>query len=99
LAAVNPPLLIPASSLVFGAEGTAVLVVGPDQRVRRKKIQIEGDYGADLGISEGIDAADRVISNPSERLAEGLEVEVVIPAPPATPAPAAAPPSATPPLV
>ena len=99
LAAVNPPLLIPASALVFGAEGTAVLVVGPDQRVRRKKIQIEGDYGADLGISEGIDAADRVISNPSERLAEGLEVEVVIPAPPATPAPAAAPASAAPPLV
>jgi RND family efflux transporter MFP subunit len=94
LAAVNPPLLIPASSLVFGAEGTAVLVVGPDQRVRRKKIVIEGDYGADLGIAEGIDAADRVISNPSERLAEGLEVEVVVP-----PAPASAAPTAPPPLV
>lgn len=89
LAAVNPPLLIPASSLVLGAEGTAVLVVGPDQRVRRRKIVIEGDYGADLGVAEGIEAGDRVISNPSERLAEGLEVDVVAPPAPASAAPAA----------
>ena len=89
LAAVNPPLLIPASSLVLGAEGTAVLVVGPDQRVRRKKIVIEGDYGVDLGVAEGIEGDDRVISNPSERLAEGLEVDVVTPAAPASSAPAA----------
>jgi RND family efflux transporter MFP subunit len=89
LAAAHPPLLVPASALVFGAEGTSVLVVGADQRVHRKKIVIEGDYGADLGVAEGIDAEDRVISNPSERLAEGLEVEVVTPAPPTSAAPAA----------
>ncbi len=93
LAAIHPPLLIPASALVLGAEGTAVLVVGPDQRVRRQKIVIEGDYGADLGVAEGVGPDDRVISNPSERLAEGLEVDVVSPAPPgaasAAPAPGA----------
>jgi RND family efflux transporter MFP subunit len=89
LAAAHPPLLIPASALVLGAEGTAVLVVGPDQRVRRKKIVIEGDYGADLGVAEGVEPDDRVISNPSERLAEGLEVEVVSPPPPGSAAPAA----------
>lgn len=94
LAASHPPLLVPASALVLGADGTALLVVGADQRVRRKKIVIEGDYGADLGIAEGIEPDDRVISNPSERLAEGLEVEVVSPPPAggagAAPAPAPA---------
>jgi RND family efflux transporter MFP subunit len=90
LATAHPPLLVPASALLLGAEGTAVLVVGPDQRVHRKKIVIEGDYGADLGVAEGIEPDDRVISNPSERLAEGLEVDVVTPpAPAASASPAA----------
>ena len=89
LAASHPPLLVPASALVLGAEGTAVLVVGADQRVRRKKIVIEGDYGADLGIAEGVLPDDRVISNPSERLAESLEVEVVSAPPAGSGAPAA----------
>ena len=89
LAAAHPPLLVPASALLLGAEGTAVLVVGPDQRIHRKSITIEGDYGADLGVSEGIEGEDRVVSNPSERLSEGLLVEVVSAAPPGS-APSAA---------
>jgi len=47
-----------------------------------RSLTIEGDYGADLGVAEGIEADSRVISNPSERLSEGLEVEVASPAPP-----------------
>lgn len=89
LAAAHPPLLVPATALLLGAEGTAVLVVGADSRVRRKKIMIEGDYGADLGVAEGVDPDDRVVSNPSERLAEGVEVEVVSPPAAASGAPAA----------
>ena len=58
-----------------------MLIVGGDQRVHRKKIVIEGDYGADLGVAAGLDETERVISNPSERLAEGALVEVVSPAP------------------
>lgn len=98
LAAVHPPVLVPASALLLGAEGTAVLVVGPDQKVHRKQIVIEGDYGADLGVADGIKDDDRVISNPSERLSEGLQVDVVVPPPPPAASGVAPPIQTAPPL-
>ena len=71
----NPPLLIPASALVFNAAGTQVAVVGPDNRVQLRPVEIAGDFGSQLGISSGITSDDQVVINPGDRMVQDMEVK------------------------
>jgi RND family efflux transporter MFP subunit len=72
----TPPLVLPNSALIVNAQGTQVALVR-DGRVHFQPIVIEGDYGATFGVSAGLSDDDKVIANPSERLTEGLPVQVV----------------------
>lgn len=72
----DPPLLIPASALVFNAAGTQVAVVGPDQRIQLRAVEVAGDFGRDVGLSTGIAADDNVVANPGDRMSDGLAVEI-----------------------
>jgi RND family efflux transporter MFP subunit len=72
----NPSLLVPANALVFGSEGTAVGVVNQDNTVQLKKIKIGRDLGTKLEITQGLDASDQVIINPSDSIASGQKVKV-----------------------
>jgi RND family efflux transporter MFP subunit len=69
-------LLVPANVLLFRSEGTAVGVVNPEGRVEIKKIKIGRDLGTKLEVTEGISITDRVIENPSDGLADGMQVQV-----------------------
>jgi RND family efflux transporter MFP subunit len=69
----RPIYLLPASALIVNADGTQVAVVR-DGRVHFQKITLDGDYGAKFAVSTGLNADDIVISTPSERLLEGMEV-------------------------
>ena len=75
----NPPLLIPASALMFNADGTKVAVVDAAQKVRMRTVSVEGDFGADVGIAKGLDPADQVVVNPGDRMTDGLSVTVDAP--------------------
>jgi len=70
---------IPASELLFRAEGSAVGVVHPDGKVEIRKITIKLNSGNTLQISEGLSEADQVIVNPSDSLADGMMVNVLGP--------------------
>ena len=72
----NPPLLIPAAALVFNADGTRVAVVDSSQHVHFQPVEVEGDFGADVGMSSGLKVEDRIVANPGARLVEGGEVQV-----------------------
>ena len=76
----NPPQLIPASALIINADGTRVALVDAQHHVHFQPVEVEGDFGADVGISSGLKAADFVIANPGVRLTEGGAVEVENPA-------------------
>jgi RND family efflux transporter MFP subunit len=69
-------LLVPANALLFRSEGTALGVVGPDGRVRIKKIKIGRDLGGQLEIVNGISPTDQVIVNPVDSLSDGMLVRV-----------------------
>jgi RND family efflux transporter MFP subunit len=69
-------LLIPANALLFRSEGTALGVVGPDGRVRIKKIKIGRDLGGQLEIVDGVSPTDQVIVNPVDSLSDGMLVRV-----------------------
>ncbi len=68
------PLSIPSNSLLFRAEGPVVAVVDASGRARLRRIVIANDLGATLEISQGVAAADRIIVNPPDSLADGDEV-------------------------
>jgi RND family efflux transporter MFP subunit len=69
-------LSIPASALIFNAQGLSVATV-TDNRVAIKPVTIARDLGTVVEIASGLAAADRVIENPPDGVAAGDSVRVV----------------------
>lgn len=69
-------LLVPANALLFRAEGPRLAVVGQDGKVQLRKIVIGSDLGQSLEIESGIDPTDRIITNPSDSIADGDHVRI-----------------------
>ena len=51
------------------------------RRTRRsfKPVVVGRDYGTDIEIVSGLDGSERVVANPGERVADGVEVEIANP--------------------
>lgn len=69
-------LSIPANALLFRAEGTRVAVVDAEGKVRLRGVSLGRNYGETVEVIDGISAADRLVLNPSDSLAEGDLVTV-----------------------
>jgi RND family efflux transporter MFP subunit len=67
---------LPGNTLLFRPEGPRVGVVGADGRVTLREVKLGRDFGTTVEILAGIDAADRVILNPSDSLTSGIQVRV-----------------------
>lgn len=76
LPATADTIQLPASALVFGDNGTAVAIVGADNRVVVKPVTITRDLGTSVEIASGLSKHDRVIDNPPDSLRQGDEVRV-----------------------
>jgi RND family efflux transporter MFP subunit len=87
----QPTLTVPTSTLIFASTGTQVALVGADNIVHFQPVSVGKDFGMEIEIVTGLTGTERVIANPGEKLAEGLEVTTAVAnSPPATP-PATAP--------
>jgi RND family efflux transporter MFP subunit len=71
----HPPLLVPASALIFNADGMRVAVLDAENKVHFADVDVTGDYGTMIGIARGLDPKQRVVTNPGDRLAEGIKVQ------------------------
>jgi membrane fusion protein, multidrug efflux system len=69
-------LRLPASTLMFRAEGLRVATVGTNNRVLMKPITIETDLGTQVVVAAGLSPRDRVVDNPPDSLGNGDEVRV-----------------------
>jgi len=69
-------LSIPASALIFDARGLRVATVGADNRIALKTVTIARDSGSTIQIGSGLNAQDRVIQNPPDGVADGVEVRI-----------------------
>ena len=69
-------LTLPATTLLFRAEGTQVGVVQADGRVELRPITIGRDFGPVIEVVSGVQPSDRVILNPSDSLVNGASVRV-----------------------
>jgi len=67
---------IPASALIFRAQGTQVAVLDSARHVHMQSIHIGLDLGDRLVIDQGLKPADTVIDNPPDALREGDPVKL-----------------------
>jgi RND family efflux transporter MFP subunit len=69
-------LIIPASSLLFRAQGTQVALVDDSDFVHIQNVQLGRDFGNSVEVVSGLTASDSVIDNPSDALTSGTQVSV-----------------------
>jgi len=73
---LDAALTLPATTVIFRAEGTQVGVVQADGTVELRPIKIGRDFGPVVEILDGVQPADRVILNPADSLVSGATVRV-----------------------
>jgi RND family efflux transporter MFP subunit len=83
-------LRLPATALMPANRGAQVAVLGDDNKVVLKSIQLGRDFGDTVEVKAGLSPQDRVIDSPPETLQNGDTVQLAAqpPASAATPAPA-----------
>jgi RND family efflux transporter MFP subunit len=69
-------LLVPANTVLFRSDVATMGVVGSDNKVELKKIEIGKDLGTYLEIAQGLAPDDRLILNPSDSLVSGQIVRI-----------------------
>jgi hypothetical protein len=69
-------LRVPANALSIGADGTRVAIVRADSTVHFQPVQLGRDFGNEAEVLSGLTGQERLISNPSNELQEGMRVEV-----------------------
>jgi RND family efflux transporter MFP subunit len=74
LPALGNAVTIPSNTLLFRAEGLRVGVVR-DYRVQLVPVTIGHDFGNSVEITSGLTTAEEVILDPSDSLANGMEVQ------------------------
>jgi membrane fusion protein (multidrug efflux system) len=77
-----PALTLPASALLFRAQGLQVGVVNSQGLVELRKVELGRDFGQRVEILSGVTAADKVIATPFDSLVSGMTVRVTPPAKP-----------------
>jgi RND family efflux transporter MFP subunit len=73
----NPPLLIPADTLVIRADGPQVAVVNAEGVVHFTRVQLGRDLGDRLEALDGVQEGDRLAVNPSDVVREGAKVKAI----------------------
>lgn len=69
-------MVLPASALIFRSEKQQVAVVGMDNKVVLKTIEIGRDLGTEIEITSGLSPSDKVIRNPSDSIGNGDSVHI-----------------------
>jgi RND family efflux transporter MFP subunit len=68
---------VPVSTLIFKSDGLQVATVGAGERIVLRTVTVGRDYGVAVEITSGVTAADRIVINPPDSLADGALVRVV----------------------
>ena len=71
------PLTVPATALIFRAEGAQVAVVDAGNVAHFKSVVLGRDFGSSVQLLEGVGPEDQVVLNPPDSLTDGITVERV----------------------
>jgi RND family efflux transporter MFP subunit len=70
---------VPANTLIFRAHGMQVAVVGQDNKVHLKPVDIGRDFGNEVELVNGVTKDDNVVVNPPDSLGDGQDVKIAKP--------------------
>jgi RND family efflux transporter MFP subunit len=70
----NPPLVLPATTIIFRTDGAQVAIVQPDGTVHLQKITVGRDYGDRVEVLQGLDQGATIITTPGDSAREGAKV-------------------------
>lgn len=73
----DPPVLVPATALLLGAQGTRLAVVGQGGKIHYQPVTVGRDYGAQVEIVSGIAEGQKVVMNVTDEMPEGTPVKPV----------------------
>jgi membrane fusion protein, multidrug efflux system len=73
-------LRVPASALIFRAQGAELATLGPQDRIDMKPVSVGRNLGNEIEITSGIKPSDLVVSTPLDTLENGEAVQVAAPA-------------------
>ena len=77
VAAPNSRVLprIAANTLLVDAQGTRVVVIGPDDTIHFQTVQLGRDFGKEIEVSQGLTGKERLVTDPGDDLKEGMKVQ------------------------
>jgi RND family efflux transporter MFP subunit len=70
----NPPLVLPATAIIFRSDGAQVAVVQADGTVHLQKIVVGRDYGDRLEVLQGLTEGVDIITAPVDSAREGAKI-------------------------
>ncbi|MBS0397565.1 MAG: efflux RND transporter periplasmic adaptor subunit, partial [Proteobacteria bacterium] len=76
LARSDHALSIPASALIFRAQGLQVATLTAQNHIALKPVQIQRDLGARVELASGLTAGERIVNDPPDSILEGDPVRV-----------------------
>ncbi|WP_431288625.1 efflux RND transporter periplasmic adaptor subunit [Roseateles chitinivorans] len=79
-AQANAAVSLPPGAVIINKDGVQVATVDAGNRVKLRKVTIARDMGTRIELGGGLTAADRVIANPPDGIADGDVVRVAQPA-------------------
>lgn len=69
--------IIPTDAVIIRAGGPKVAVLNENNHVHLVPVTIGRDYGKTIQITEGLKQNDRIVTNPSDRIKEGVAVSLI----------------------
>ena len=73
----KPLLRVPADTLIIDGQGTRVATVTKDNKLHFQTVRMGRDYGKEVEITQGLNANQPLVENPTDDLQEGMPVHVV----------------------
>jgi RND family efflux transporter MFP subunit len=74
LAQSEPPIVVPATSVMNRSEGSLVAVVNSSQTIHLQKVQLGRDLGTSIEVVAGLADHSVIVLNPSDTLRDGAQV-------------------------
>ncbi len=71
----EPPLVIRGDTLVVRGDGPQVAVMGPDDVVHYRHVQLGRDYGDRIEVLGGLEQGQRLVINPGDSIRENTKVK------------------------
>ncbi len=72
----NPPVVIPANTLMVTPEGPRVVLITPNNVVKITPVTLGRDFGTSLEVVGGLSGNERLVSNPTDQLADNAVVRI-----------------------